>query len=260
MKIGFIGAGNMGEAYIGALCKENEIFFIEPNFTRSEEIKNKYRAVSLKSYAEMCKTVDYIVLAVKPQIMEEVLNEIKEFLKEKVLISIAAGITITKIEKNIGIEKKVVRVMPNTPALIKKGVSGVAYNNNIKEEEKINIRQILSATGSIVEVEEKYMDVVTGVSGSGPAYVYLLINSLAEGGLMMGLPKKVALELAVETFIGAAEMIKNTGLHPEVLKDMVTSPGGTTAAGLFELEKAGVRQAMIKAVEGAVSRAKELGK
>lgn len=259
MKIGFIGAGNMGEAYISALFNENEIYFIEPNQARAVEIASKYKAVAVKTHEELCNSVDFIVLAIKPQIINETLEGIKSYCSGKVIISIVAGVSIEKMTAIVG-DKKIVRVMPNTPAQIKKGVSGVSFNKNVSVEEKKPVLDILNATGKVIEVEEKYLDVVTGVSGSGPAYVYLLINSLAEGGLKMGLTKKASLELAVETFIGAAEMIKATGLHPEVLKDMVTSPGGTTAAGLFELENAGVRPAMMKAVEAAVLRAKELGK
>ena len=261
MKIGFIGAGNMGEAYISALASE-EIFVYEVNDEREEYIKKRYKVKATKSIEELVKNSDYILLSVKPQVAEIVLREIEEVkgYKEKVFISIMAGKTIEFFEKNLSIYIKMVRVMPNTPALIKKGVSGVCFNENIKEEKKDEILKIIDATGSSIVIEEKMMDILTAVSGSGPAFVFMLINSLAEGGVKLGMTKKMALDLAIETFIGSAELIKATGKHPEVLKDMVASPGGTTAAGLFKMEENGVRKSMIETVEATYNRAKELAK
>lgn len=263
MKLGFIGAGNMGEAYIVALHSDNNIFFYEVNNDRAKYIQENYKTVRCEKIEELIEMSDFIIIAVKPQIVENVLFKIsnKCNIENKVFISIAAGIKIEKMEKMLGESCKIVRVMPNTPALINKGISAVAYNDNISDnEEKNSIKKVLESTGKIIEIDEKYMDIVTAVSGSGPAYVFLLINSLAEGGVKLGLPKQVALELAVETFIGSAEMIKKTGRHPEDLKDMVTSPGGTTAAGLAVMEELGVRSAMIKTVEAAFNRAEKLGK
>lgn len=262
MKIGFIGAGNMGEAYIEALYNENEVCFFDQSEERKDYIKEKFGITACSSIEEVAASSEYIVIAVKPQGVIRVLTEIKKspFLNSRTIISIVAGLKIGKMEDILGEEKKVVRVMPNTPALIKKGISGVTFGTNVTKDDEISILKIIEATGKAVVVDEGQQDIVTAISGSGPAYVFALINSFAEGGVKLGMSKKNALELAVETFIGAAELIKNTGKHPEELKDMVTSPGGTTAAGLFKMEENGIRKAMIETVEAAFLKAKELGK
>lgn len=261
MKIGFIGAGNMGEAYISSLS-DKDISFYEIEEERREYIEKNYNAKPYTNIEELVKNVDYIILAIKPQIFSTILNVLSKLdLEDKIIVSIAAGVTIAKIEKTLKKEEiKIVRVMPNTPALIKKGVSGVSFNNEILPEEKEFIIEILKTTGNVIEIPEKQMDILTAISGSGPAYVFLLINALADGGVKLGMSKKIAMELAIDTFIGSAELIKQTGKHPEVLKDMVTSPGGTTAAGLFALEKNGVRKSLIETVEATYNKAKELGK
>lgn len=260
MKIGFIGAGNMAEAYISSLENEAELFFYEINETRSKFIKEKYKIKQENNLLDLINSSEYIILSVKPHIIEIVLNQIKDFgLDSKYILSIAAGVTIEKIENIIGENKKIARIMPNTPALIKKGVSGISFNKMIdSEEEKQKIIDIIKATGLVIPIEENKMDVLTAISGSGPAYVFLLINSIAEGGVKLGMDKATSLKLATETFIGAAELIKQTQKHPEQLKDMVTSPGGTTAAGLYTMEENGVRKAMIETVESAYKKAKEL--
>lgn len=261
MKIGFIGAGNMGEAYISALTSKNEIYFYELSEEKKIMISEKYKAVSCISIEEVIEKSDYIVIAVKPQVVNKVLiNAARCDIEKKIFISIVAGLKISKMEDILGEEKKTVRVMPNTPALIGKGISGVTFGTNIVKEEEKSILEIIESTGKAVIVDESQMDIVTAISGSGPAYIFMLINSIAEGGVKLGMSKKAALELAVETFIGSAELLKSTGKHPEELKDMVTSPGGTTAAGLFKMEENGVRKAMIETVEAAYMRAKELGK
>ena len=262
MKIGFIGAGNMGEAYIEALYKENEICFFDQSEERKNYIKEKFGIVSCNSIEEAAEFSDYIVVAVKPQVVNKVLINLAKYdtLNSKVVISIVAGLKIAKMEDILGDEQKVVRVMPNTPALIKKGISGVTFGTSVTKEDESSILKIIEATGKAVVVDEGQQDIVTAISGSGPAYVFMLLNSLAEGGVKLGMSKKNALDLAVETFIGAAELLKSTGKHPEELKDMVTSPGGTTAAGLFKMEENGVRKAMIESVEAAFLRARELGK
>ncbi len=261
MKIGFIGAGNMGEAYISALNEENQIFFYEQSAERRSYIEQNYKAESCNNYEDLIKKSDYVVIAVKPQVVVKLLISLSKInISDKIFISIVAGLKIAKMEDILGENRKVVRVMPNTPALIGKGISGVTYGSMITEEDTDNILNIISSTGKYVVVEENQQDIVTAISGSGPAYVFMLINSLAEGGVKLGMTKKTALELAVETFIGSAELIKSTGKHPEELKDMVTSPGGTTAAGLFKMEENGIRKSMIETVEAAFHRARDLGK
>jgi len=260
MKIGFIGAGNMAEAYISSLENEAELFFYEINQKRSKEIEGKYKINQEKSLLDLINSSEYIILSIKPHIIGTILKEIKDFeLNNKYILSIAAGVTLEKIENIIGKDKKIVRIMPNTPALIKKGVSGISFNNMIdSKKEQDEIINIIKATGLVIPIEESKMDILTAISGSGPAYVFLLINSIAEGGVKLGMDKATALKLATETFIGSAELIKQTGKHPEELKDMVTSPGGTTAAGLYTMEVNGIRKAMIETVEATYKKAKKL--
>lgn len=265
MKIGFVGAGKMGEAYISALCGENEVFIYEVDNSRKNYISEKYNVAAVDQLSDLLHKTDFIVLAVKPQFIKVVTEEIKEILREaideKVFISIAAGVKIGSFEKWFDCNSvKLVRVMPNTPCLIKKGISGYTPNKNIITNELENIKYILRATGDIIETKEENLDIVTAISGSGPAYVLVLLNSIADAGVKLGLSKELSLKLATETFIGTAELLKTTGEHPEKLKDNVTSPGGTTAAGLYEMEKNGIRKALIETVEAAFLRSVELGK
>jgi len=265
MKIGFIGAGKMGEAYIGALSQENEIYFYEVDQNRKKYIEEKYNVEAVEKIESLVNGVDYVVLAVKPNIMEIVIDEIRKSniikLEPKVFVSIAAGVKISSFEKwfdSKGI--KLVRVMPNTPCLIKKGISAYTANQNISKKDLSDIEDILKATGEIIPAKEEELDLVTAISGSGPAYVLLMINSIADAGVRFGLKKDMALRLATETFLGTAELLKQSQDHPEKLKDNVTSPGGTTAAGLAKLEEKGVRNALMQTVEAAYIKAKQLGK
>lgn len=265
MNIGFIGAGKMGEAYISALHNENTIKFYETNEERAKYISENYKAENEKNLNYFISDSDYIILAVKPQNMKELLNKISslnvEGIKNKIFISIAAGVKIKSMINWFENDKiKIVRVMPNTPCLIKKGISGYTFNENIKDEDIENIEKILNATGEIVKVKENELDIVTAISGSGPAYVFVMLNSIADAGVKLGMTKESALKLAAETFIGSAELLKQTKEHPEKLKDNVTSPGGTTAAGLFKMEENNIRKALIETIEAAYMRSKELGK
>lgn len=259
MKIGFVGAGNMGGAFIKAL-DSYQLYFTDKDMERAESIKKITGAEHVGSTKELIQKSDYIVLGVKPQVLDSVLEEFKsEDLSDKIIISLAAGIKIDFYKKKLGDGIKFVRVMPNTPSLIKKGICGYTpYNIDEFEETYVNV--ILEATGKAIRVEEDKLDIITAISGSGPAYVFLLINSIADAGVKLGLSKKDALMLASETFAGSAAMISETGTHPEELKDRVTSPGGTTACGLAVMEECGIRSAMIKTVEATYQKAKELGK
>jgi pyrroline-5-carboxylate reductase len=259
MKIGFVGAGNMGGAFIKAL-DSYEIYFTEKDMETVESIKKATGAEHTKNTKELIQKSDYIVLGVKPQVLDSLLDEFKsEDLSDKIIISLVAGIKIDFYRKKLGENIKFVRVMPNTPSLIKKGICGYTpYNIDEFEETYVNV--ILESTGKAIKVEEDKLDIITAISGSGPAYVFLLINSLADAGVKLGLSKKDALMLATETFVGSASLISETGLHPEELKDRVTSPGGTTACGLAVMEEYGVRSAMYKTVEATYQKAKELGK
>lgn len=259
MKIGFIGAGNMGQAYIKSLVKE-EIYFVEKNNEIIEKIEKETKAKHLDSLKSLVDNVDVIVLAIKPQVLDQVLDQISNLnIEGKIIISLVVGVKIFHYKKKLGDKIKFCRVMPNTPSLIGKGICGYT-TYNLSQIEEVETLRILESTGKAIGVEEEKLDIITAISGSGPAYVFLLLNALGDAGVKLGLSKKESLELACHTFVGAASMVLETGMHPEVLKDMVTSPGGTTAAGLAIMEKNRVRSAMIETATETYKKAKELGK
>jgi pyrroline-5-carboxylate reductase len=232
---------------------------------RSEASRTKFSEATggrnSADIGEVLRNSDVILLATKPQDLPAVLKsgEFKKF-PEKLLVSVAAGVTLETMEALTGNACRIARTMPNTPSLIGKGAAGFCLGARCEDSDREVVKSILGAVGLSVEVPEKMMNAVTGVSGSGPAYIYLVIEALADGGVIAGLPRADAIKLAAQTVSGAAEMVLNTGLHPAVLKDMVTSPGGTTIAGLAALEKGNVRSAFISAVSAATNRADELGK
>ncbi|MEK6590170.1 MAG: pyrroline-5-carboxylate reductase, partial [Nitrospinota bacterium] len=204
---------------------------------------------------------DIIILALKPQIIAKVIGDVADLIdKSKLIITIAAGITINSIHKILGRRGRVVRVMPNTPAIIQEGISAIACGDGILKGDLKITQKIFNAVGKTVVVEESMMDAVTGLSGSGPAYVFLIIESLIDAGVKMGLPRDISKVLSIQTIIGAARLALETGEHPGKLKDMVTSPGGTTIAGLHALENGGLRSALINAVESATRKSEELGR
>jgi pyrroline-5-carboxylate reductase len=202
---------------------------------------------------------DVLVLAVKPQVMTQLLTEIRPLVGPgHLVISIAAGISIATLSEGLGSERRLVRVMSNTPALLGEGASAYALGPRVEADDGAVVRAFLDSVGRAVQVPESMLDAVTGLSGSGPAFVYLMIEALSDGGVRMGLPRDIATTLAAQTVLGAARMVLETGLHPGVLKDQVTSPGGTTIAGLHAMERGGVRGALIDAVESATRRSAEL--
>lgn len=204
---------------------------------------------------------EFVLLAVKPQVMPLALRDIGSLLtSEQLVISIAAGISTAAIEAGIQAPVPVVRVMPNTPALIGAGASALCRGTHASEDHLSQARSIFEAVGRAVVVEEKLMDAVTGLSGSGPAYIYILIEALSDGGVKAGLPRAIATDLAAQTVLGAARMVLESGKHPGQLKDMVASPGGTTIAGIAAMESRAFRSALIEAVEAAARRSQELGR
>ncbi len=212
------------------------------------------------SNLDVVKSAEALILAVKPDHVSEVLAEIKpQFTERHLLISIAAGIPIARIEAGVGAGARIVRVMPNTPALVGASASAYALGKSARPEDAALVQKLLSSVGLAFEVKEYLLDAVTGLSGSGPAYAFLLIEALSDGGVAAGLPRDIASQLAAQTLLGSAKMVLDTGLHTAALKDMVTSPGGTTAEGLHELEKAGVRGALISAVRAATEKSRKLG-
>lgn len=262
MKIGFIGAGNMAEAMIKGLQASYNglnIAVSDMGVERLELMRTKYGIEAVtKDNLKVADFADILVLAVKPQVVPAVLKEIKEKVKGKIVVSIAAGVSTSSIEEII--DAKVVRVMPNTPALVLCGASALCAGKSVGEKELALVKEMLSSIGECIVTDESKMDAVTGLSGSGPAYVYQFIEALSDAGVKMGLARQDATALAAQTVMGAAKMVLETGKHPGELKDAVTSPGGTTIAGLHELEKGGFRAAVMNAVETAAKRSHELGK
>lgn len=265
-KIGFIGAGNMATALIKGVVKAG---LLEPDFITAgdvdieklESLKNEYGInVVFKENQKIISECDIIILAVKPQIFEKILKEIAPKLNmSKLVISIAAGITTEYIEKIVNKELKVVRAMPNTPALILEGATAIAPGCHATEDDMKIAHEIFKAVGKVAEVDESQMDAVTGLSGSGPAYIFMIIEALSDAGVKMGLSRSVAMKLAAQTVMGAAKLQIETEMHPGRLKDMVTSPGGTAIAGIHTLEQGGLRTTLINAVESATKRSMELG-
>jgi len=262
--VAFIGAGNMGEAMIkgliGAGCPAKSIAALDVDKSRLDHVVKTYEVKRAKDLSEALEA-DAVVLAVKPQNIDEVLDRMAvPGARLPLIISIAAGVTLERIGRRLGKRARVVRVMPNTPALIGQGVSAYYAGQACSEADLAMVESIVSALGPCHRVAaEHLMDAVTGLSGSGPAYVFIFIEAMADAGVNMGLTRAMALDLAARTVAGAARMVIETGEHPAVLKDKVASPGGTTIAGIAELERADFRAAVHDAVEAATDRSIELG-
>ena len=251
---GFIGMGNMGNAMLNGLLKEvpaHAIRFTDASEVVRVTVSEKTGVVSLPTNIELANSVKYIILAVKPQCYDEVIKNIRNVVtNEKVIISLAPGITTEEIQSKFDNEVRVVRCMPNTPALIGEGMTGVAYNSRLFDVEEIDtIAHFFNSFGKFRIVDEKLLNTVTCVSGSSPAYVYMFIEALADSAVKYGMSRNDAIEFAAMTVKGAADMVLSTGEHPAILKDRVCSPGGTTIAGVSALEKNGFRNAIISATD-----------
>ena len=264
-KVGFIGAGNMAGALINGVLKAGllspqAMLASDAKDTQLKKVKKTYGIQTFRENTQVISQVSTVILAIKPQNIEEVLGEIAPAVTKKhLIISIVAGITTKHIAKHLSGDVPVIRVMPNTPALIQEGASVLSVGKHATEAHLKSAIKLFTAVGKVVTVEEHLMDAVTGLSGSGPAYVFLFIEALADAGVKMGLPRSTAQLLATQTCLGAAKMVSETGEHPAQLRDMVTSPGGTTITGLHKLEAGGLRTTLIDAVEAATKRSKELG-
>jgi pyrroline-5-carboxylate reductase len=263
IKLGFIGVGSMGGAIIrrllagGFVHRENLVYF-DPDPARQAQMDELGVAAALDNPEVMHAPV--VVLGVKPQVMPAVLNGVKEFARPwHLVISIAAGVPLAVLEGAFP-DSRVIRVMPNTPTLVGAGMAALAPGRGVTPEDLALGLDLFRAVGQAVIVEERLMDAVTGLSGSGPAFVAVFIEALADGGVKMGLPRPLALTLATQTVLGTARLCHEEEMHPALLKDLVTSPGGTTIAGLHALESAGFRGAVMDAVTAAAARSKELGK
>ena len=264
-QVGLIGTGNMGEALIkgllhGHVCKPEQIFCSDTRPERLKSLREMYGVKGTSHNIEVAKHSDILILAVKPQIMKQVVSEVAKHLDlSKLIISIAAGVPLDAIESRAQKELKLIRVMPNICVSVREGVSAIAGGKHITKEDLMVAKTIFDSVGKSLFIEENLLDAVTGLSGSGPAYIFLIIDALADAGVKVGLSRDDALLLASQTVLGASKMLIETGEHPGKLKDLVTSPGGTAIAGLHTLEEGGLRTTLINAVEVATQRSKGLG-
>jgi pyrroline-5-carboxylate reductase len=265
MTIGFLGAGRMGTAlargFIQAgLVSANQIIASDPIEAACESFAKELGAKSTSSNVEVVKFAKILLLAVKPDQVNGVLSEIRDQFTEKhLLVSIAAGVPLAKLEAVLPANARVIRVMPNTPALVGSSATAYALGKSTSPEDGQLAQKLFSAVGIAFQVKESLLDAVTGLSGSGPAYVYMMIEALSDGGVAAGLPRDIATKLAAQTVLGASKMVLETGMHPGALKDMVTSPGGTTIEGVHELEKGKLRGTLMSAVRAATEKSKKLG-
>lgn len=264
-KIAVIGAGNMGEALIAGMlaakaATPDDIHTTDVAAGRLDQLKTRYGVHVGTDNRAAAGWSNIVILAVEPQVMDHVLDDLKSVLTgAQLILSVAAGYPIARLTARLSPGVRVIRCMPNTPSVVQAGVSALAWGPQVTEEDERAARAVFESVGRVVAVEERLMDAATGLSGSGPAYVFLIIEALADGGVKMGLPREAALGLAAQTVFGAARMALETGEHPGRLRDKVTSPGGTTIAGLHELERGRLRASLMDAVEAATRRSRELG-
>jgi pyrroline-5-carboxylate reductase len=265
LTIGFLGAGKMATAlakgFIQAgLVSPREITASDPVAAATDAFAKEVGAKTTAFNPDVARAAKVLILAVKPDQVRGVLSEVREhFTEEHLLVSIAAGVTLARLEEGLGTGARLVRVMPNTPALVGQSATAFALGKAATREDGQLAQKLFSAVGVAFELKESLLDAVTGLSGSGPAYVYLFIEGLSDGGVAAGLPREIATRLAAQTVLGSARMVLETGQHPGMLKDMVTSPGGTTIEGLHELEKGKLRATVISAVRAASEKSRKLG-
>ena len=255
----------MAEALVGGLlgarlCVPDSIWASDPMADRLDRLKKIYGIRVGANNREAVRWADVVVLAVKPQMLDAVLHDIRAEVAERLIVSVVAGVPIARVTGVCGSKAAVIRTMPNTPAMVREGMTAMAIGAEVGEADMAYARRMFECIGKVVPVEERQMDAVTGLSGSGPAYVFLIIEALTDGGVNMGLSREAAGVLAAQTVLGAARMVLETGQHPARLKDQVTSPGGTTIAGLHQLEQGGLRATLMNAVEAATRRSQELGR
>ena len=264
MKIGFVGSGKMATALVsgaadsGVFAREN-ILVSDTVPGVAGKLADTAKVKAVASNAELVAQADVLVLCVKPNDALEALRSLGGTAGNKLIISIVAGLPLAALQAAAGTSARMVRVMPNTPSLVHRGAAAYAPGPNVSVADMEITEKLFGAVGVIVRVKEELLDVVTGLSGSGPAYVYLMIEALSDAGVLMGLPRDLSLKLAAQTVAGAAQMVVETGRHPAVLREEVTSPGGTTIAGLEALEAGAVRSAFLSAVRAATERSRQLG-
>lgn len=263
--IAFIGCGKMGEAILNGilnkkLYKQKNIFFFDPSKKQVSYLRKKYEINPVKNNVDLVKKSQVVILAVKPQVMRETLKEIRNVIKSKLVISVAAGIEIKTIQKILGIKTKIIRVMPNTPCLIGRGISVLCFSKTVNNNEKKMAGDIFVSMGKILKLDEKYFNPVTALSGSGPAFIYRIVEAFIEAGRSLGLNENISKELATETFIGAVSMVKKSKKKINELVEDVSSPGGTTVAGRKILEKSSYKKIIEDTIKAAKKRAEELSK
>src|SRR6185503_4440207 len=262
--IGFVGAGNMAEAMIRGLLRgkvfaPEEVSASGPREERMRELREGY-GIQATTENKVPAAAEIVVLSVKPQILSRVLDEVADTISaDALVISIAAGVPVTAIQARLASGTRVVRAMPNTPALVDAAATAIAGGEHARESDLADAKRIFDAVGLTVILEESQLDAVTGLSGSGPAYVFLILEALSDAGVKVGLSRRTAQLLAAQTVLGSAKLLLETNEHPGRLKDMVTSPGGTAITGLHTLEHGGVRTTLMNAVEAATRRSRELG-
>jgi pyrroline-5-carboxylate reductase len=262
-KIGIIGLGNMGEsiakALIGANLQKESILFSETKKERAKHIEKVYGLKCIKSLTELVKKTDYIILAIKPQDARDVLHEIApSFNDQKIIISIMAGITTSNILSHAGKPLKIIRVMPNICVKVSEGMMGMTTNSMVTIEEKEKVHTLLSPLGQVIEISEELMDAFTALGGSGPAFFLLFLEAMIDAGVKIGLARDKAKSISLQVVKGTLKMLEEENLHPTVMRDMITSPGGTTIAGIAILEDRAFKGNVIEAIEKACKRAKEL--
>ena len=263
-ELGIIGIGKIGTALLRVLINSKVIdtekiiiYDIDQELlqNRSKELKVDFA----ESSKTLVKEAKYILIAVLPQVIDEVLKEVGSLItSDHVIITIAAGISINHVSKYIDKQVGIIRIMTNTPLLVKAAASAISSNEHIKQQELDFVKRLFNELGIIVELEEKHLDAVTGLSGSGPAYLFIIIEALADGGVKMGLPRAISLKLAAQMVLGAAKLVLETNKHPGELKDMVATPGGTTITAIHEIESAKLRATLIRAVEAATLKSKSM--
>ena len=263
-KLAVLGAGKLGETLISGMLdvgvvSRDRIVATAKHQERLDALRNKYRIAVTTSNRKAVKGASTVLLAVKPQAVQELLEEIRgELTRDQVVISVVASVTTAFLERNLNAPIPVIRAMPNTPCLVRSGMTALCKGIYAEEQQLNEAQRMFDSVGRTLILDEKYMDAVTGLSASGPAFMYIIIESLAEAGVKVGLPRSVATELAAQMTLGSAKMVLETREHPALLKDIVTTPAGCTIDGILELEEGKLRVTLIKAVVKATQRASEL--
>lgn len=263
--VGFVGGGQMATALASGAITEGvfaaeQVGFVQPSGRARQRLTEAFGKSRIEATASsLLADCERVVLAVKPHILRSIGGELKKALQGQLVISVAAGISLRELQELLGTQR-VVRVMPNTPSLVGAGAAALAADDAAAETDIDWVMKMMSAVGTCVRVPDELIHAVTGVSGSGPAYAYMMIEALSDGGVAMGLPRETAKMLAAQTLLGAAEMVLQTGQHPGALKDQVTSPGGTTAAAVRSLEATGLRSSLVEAVATAAEKSRELSR